>query len=328
MTETRVRVPQGDVVQRVYSVADSGGITVVEVENESTLPVAIAFDRRDLLTERPIGETPVVGIDLGADAFVLPLGHKASLRVGIGHTESDGRLPTVASAGDVVKGWVATAQRAGSFILPESGVSLVDRVFAARCDLLLEGIPTESPDGFLLGLDQVNRMGGAVPGQLSASMLEVAEAVSELGPDTGWIRAAALAAADRILWSAREQRARRDLARMWNPDDGELPPVAVPQPDRSDLDIIAWLERRCVSNQHLLPAGIPADWRGHPLECRDLPSSTGSTVSFALRWHGERPAVLWEQHGPAVTLRAPSLDPEWSSDEIAGEALWQAASLG
>ena len=45
ITETRVRVPNGDVVQRIYSVPDGGGLTIVEVENESTMPVAVAFDR-------------------------------------------------------------------------------------------------------------------------------------------------------------------------------------------------------------------------------------------------------------------------------------------
>ena len=66
VTETRVRVPGGDVVHTVYSCADSGGVTVVEVVNESSLPVAIAFDRGDVLTERPITDMPIEGIELPA----------------------------------------------------------------------------------------------------------------------------------------------------------------------------------------------------------------------------------------------------------------------
>ena len=81
VVETRLRVPNGDVVQRVYSVADAGGLTVVEVENESTMPVAVAFDRRDVLTERQIADVPIEGIELPPEAFVLPLGHKAVLRI-------------------------------------------------------------------------------------------------------------------------------------------------------------------------------------------------------------------------------------------------------
>ena len=59
VTETRVRVPNGDVVHRVFTVADHGGLTVVEIENESTLPVAVAFDQREVLTERPIADVPI-----------------------------------------------------------------------------------------------------------------------------------------------------------------------------------------------------------------------------------------------------------------------------
>ncbi len=83
VTETRVRVPHGDVVHTVYTCADAGGVTVIEVVNESTLPVAIAFDRRDVMTERPIADVPIEGIELPEGSFVLALGHRARLRVGI-----------------------------------------------------------------------------------------------------------------------------------------------------------------------------------------------------------------------------------------------------
>ena len=49
------------------------------------LPVAIAFDRPDLLTERPIGDVPIEGIDLPAGSFVMPVGHRARIRVGVAH---------------------------------------------------------------------------------------------------------------------------------------------------------------------------------------------------------------------------------------------------
>ena len=87
VTETRVRVP---VVQTVYSCADAGGIVVVEVVNESSLPVAIAFDRRDVLTERPIADVPIEGITLPAGSFVVPLGHRARIRIGLAHQRSAG----------------------------------------------------------------------------------------------------------------------------------------------------------------------------------------------------------------------------------------------
>ncbi len=50
-----------------------------------------------------------------------------------------------------------------------------------------------------------------------------------------------------------------------------------------------------------------------------------TTASFAVRWHGERPAVLWEQQGDTpVELSAPDLDPEWRTTERSGETLWPA----
>jgi hypothetical protein len=69
---------------------------------------------------------------------------------------------------------------------------------------------------------------------------------------------------------------------------------------------------------------LPDAWLGQGLEVRGAPTAAGR-LSFALRWHGERPALLWEldRHagiGP-VRLTAPGLDPAWSSDHASGEAL-------
>jgi hypothetical protein len=44
------------------------------------------------------------------------------------------------------------------------------------------------------------------------------------------------------------------------------------------------------------------------------------TLSYAVRWHGARPALLWDAP-PGVELRASALDPAWSSSAVAGEAL-------
>jgi hypothetical protein len=47
-------------------------------------------------------------------------------------------------------------------------------------------------------------------------------------------------------------------------------------------------------------------------------------VSFALRWHGDRPAVLWECTGDPVTLISSGAAPEWTTSERTGETLWPA----
>ncbi len=41
MVETKLRVPGGDAVHRVWAVADHGGLTVIEVENDSPMPIAV-----------------------------------------------------------------------------------------------------------------------------------------------------------------------------------------------------------------------------------------------------------------------------------------------
>lgn len=87
------------------------------------------------------------------------------------------------------------------------------------------------------------------------------------------------------------------------------------------------LERRAAAGDGVelwLTPVVPAAWRGAGWEVHDAPTAAGR-LSYAVRWHGERPAVLWElaPHdgvGPVV-LRAPGLDPSWSATEPRGEAL-------
>lgn len=69
----------------------------------------------------------------------------------------------------------------------------------------------------------------------------------------------------------------------------------------------------------------PGSWLGQGVEVHDAPTEHG-LLSFALRWHGDRPALLWElDPHPGTTgvvrLSAPGLDAGWHSDELRGEAL-------
>ncbi|MEP4652952.1 MAG: hypothetical protein ABJ314_22450, partial [Ilumatobacter sp.] len=88
------------------------------------------------------------------------------------------------------------------------------------------------------------------------------------------------------------------------------------------------IERRIADGGVLLPGGMPTSWHGSNFEVHGVPTSATSTVSFAVRWHGERPAVLWEQHSTngstTVELSAPDVDPEWRTSDATGEALWPA----
>jgi hypothetical protein len=71
---------------------------------------------------------------------------------------------------------------------------------------------------------------------------------------------------------------------------------------------------------------LPDGWEGQPVEVHDAPTHAG-LLSFAVRWHGDRPALLWElvpherQSGRPSRLTAPGLDPSWSTVEPKGDAL-------
>ncbi len=71
----------------------------------------------------------------------------------------------------------------------------------------------------------------------------------------------------------------------------------------------------------LLP-DFPTAWRGGTAEVHRAPVA-GARVSFAIRWHGYRPALLWEVEGgdQPVTLRCQSLDPDWETTDRQGETL-------
>jgi hypothetical protein len=76
----------------------------------------------------------------------------------------------------------------------------------------------------------------------------------------------------------------------------------------------------------VLASVVPEAWHGQGWEVHDAPTEHGR-LSYAVRWHGERPALLWEldrsEHDDAapVRLSAPGLDPHWSSSDLRGETL-------
>jgi len=78
-----------------------------------------------------------------------------------------------------------------------------------------------------------------------------------------------------------------------------------------------------------LLAGWQDSWRGRPLEAHAVPTRFGP-LSFALRWHGARPALLWQLEGASApgaagdgepVLRCRALDPAFAARRAEGEAL-------
>ena len=90
---------------------------------------------------------------------------------------------------------------------------------------------------------------------------------------------------------------------------------------------IAWVESQLVARRHdgvieICPRGIDTGWLGANFECHRLVASTEHLISFAVRWHGEKPALLWEIDGPpGARVAASAIDRAFSSTEMRGETL-------
>ncbi len=318
--ETRVRVPGGDAVQRVWSVADAGGLTLVEVANDSPLPIACAFTRRDLLTARPPADVPVDGIELPAATIVLPIGHRTSVTIALAHDDARaGQLPTgLPDADATARGWVTRSEQASRIVIPDERAA--ERLVATRAAVLLDGPPAldDDPCGLVLALHELSRLGELDAAALDDAVADVAAAVHAVSRQPGWDVDAALAAAAVVLARAGEDRAVKDVARL---RAGRASTAAPAEAD--GIRAVAAIERRLAADGVLLPAGIPDAWRGQHFEVHGLPVGPASTVSFAVRWHGEHAAVLWQVDGAPLALSAPAVDPSWQTGDASGEALWR-----
>jgi hypothetical protein len=229
------------------------------------------------------------------------------------------------TAAEVSRGWQAATERASRLVLPD--VALVEALTSARCEAALGALddPDDDPVGFVLGVAEAIRMGE----RADPWVPELVGVVERLARGAGrgplaWDLDRALVSLGEVLTLARDERARRDLAALRGRlGSREMTPSGLPAGVRA----AAWIEDRLVrpgpdGSCVLLPDGVPAGWFGASVEAYRLPSGHGHHVSFALRWHGERPALLWEVSGPAgLVLRGGGLDPTWHSVEPAGEAL-------
>lgn len=324
VVETRLRIPQGDAIQRIWTVADHGGLTLIEIENASPLPIVVAFTHPGLLSARP-GSTHIEGIELPEGTMAHPIGHRARLVVALPHGDvpPGASLPAdLPTADGVARGWTVVADTAGRVLLPDAAWG--ERVVAERCELALGG--PERPDldavGFVLGVDQLVRMGDSAHEWMPDVAAAVERAARHQTDD--WAYGLALGRAAAVAIAAGDDRAATDLARLATRTVGrgaqrpDTPPLA-------GVRFLAWVESLLVApgadGAALLPHGFPHDWLGQGLEAHRIPAGGDRTASFAIRWHGARPAVLWEQSGPG-RLTAPAVAPSWSTTDASGEALW------
>ena len=320
--ETRVRIPGGDMVQRVYAVADLGGMTVMEFENDSPMPVVVAVTRSDVFTTREPHNNPPMGIDLPTSSIVLPVGHKSSTRIALAHhNPTAGRLPDdIAHYQQVVRGWETACDRASRMTVPDH--TIVATVARLRADLLL-GLHDELDSAIeRVRLGEVHR----------DSIIEVVDAVQrrikkeKRSKILQWDTPHVLLTAARAAVLLGDDVAASDIGRAWlryADRQRETLPVEMPE----GLSAIAWAESllsfgspsggQCT----ILPHGIPEPWWGASFDVRGLIGDPHRLVNYAVRWHGARPALLWEVEGaPGIVLSHQS----WLSTDASGEALLDA----
>ena len=346
---TRLAVGGGDLVQRSYGVAGTPPVACIEFENASREPVALALtitatpgarikkvrgdgatlfvnELEALAASRPWQQWTVATdelalqstLDAGATqsgpitlmkmrgqrsanvALIWPLPHSATLRVAL-PIAGAGRdlvarlaLDSLPSADAVERGWEAQLERGMRIEIADS--QLQRAVDGARAATLL-----------LANDDQTH------PDADDAAALE----------DWGYDHEAAAA------WQRLSVRDRRRASqRVASTVDGwtrvktylAASPNGVPTPPtrflRAVRDVV--IDDRVSGELDLLPC-FPPDWLGTSVAVHDAVTRHGH-ASFAVRWHGGRPALLWDV--PAgVTVRASRLDPSWSTTTPTGEEL-------
>jgi hypothetical protein len=77
--------------------------------------------------------------------------------------------------------------------------------------------------------------------------------------------------------------------------------------------------------------GWRSTWAGQPIEVHDVATRWGR-CSFVMRWHGARPALLWEVvpgegRSSVPVVRAAALDPALADRSRTGETLLAAPTL-
>ncbi len=395
---TSMRVPGGDIVHTAYCVRSASGndAVVIDFENASSLPVALAImvsARRsvDLVGDTVVvdgvptvrlGKTPAHMVCGSADevrklittgaapatwtgalestwwqrrkhapvcaGFVVPLTHRTTHRVAVslGTThrgpvslggdwtaEAPGNF---ADADAIVRGWDAHLRRG---IRVESADVVAGEWARVRSEALLaepsgDGAKRLSQWGFgdeAIAMTEALWVGGDLRGVVA-------------GAAATWRNERRLPMIDGL------DAVLGEVLRVASPDPElmlECGDVleAVGQPDvaeklRSDYvdeRVFDTLANRCILRVSADSIDVCPDAslvvQGNQVAVYDAPTRFGK-FGYAVRWHGDRPALLWtlETHEHvkpgSFTITAKSIDRQWASSQSTGEALLSTPSSG
>jgi hypothetical protein len=348
VVETSVRIPSGDAVLRAWGVGGPAGLVAVEIENASPAPFVAAIvirpapdgrvrsvatrgawvtvdGRPALRTPRPASRwaagmpdetfevveagraqehtfTGVGGRRTRIEVALLhPVAHRTRLRCALAAGRPGRSVPVdavdlslIPGAEEAVAGWDAQLRRGMRVVVPDA--RLQRAIDAGRAALLLAADARRRPSAEDVAALEDWGFGGEAATAWRRLGMRARTRASRRAPDPapwGTVRARLSSASSTFTWPdgpAPLLRAVRD--------------VLVDAGDDESVDLLVEL---------------PAEWRGQSLEVHDAPTRAGR-VSYAVRWHGARPALLWECERP-THLRAPGLDRAWSTTEARGEAL-------
>lgn len=335
VVETKLAVPGGDVVQTLFVVADQGGCLVAHYENRSPAAVVVAVPAHGAGSTAATSGTMPQGINLpdGVRAFPLAHGGGVTFAWSVGRRRWRQRTTidatTLASAEHVVRGWVNASERASR--IP----SEAQRLTTMRCDLLLaepdelDALLQREPSLGVIAVAERVRMGDPAEPWVE-QCADAVRRIAKRPANTAWSsRAFSLAAY--VLMQSNEHRAAADVIEVWRRTTrGGSPKFASGGSSNSTLaDSAVGLARvedglvRAVDpdHVHLLPDGA-TPWLGANFEAHGVHAGPLHRLSFAVRWHGENAALLWELDGPAgLRLLAPKMDPAFATSEARGEAL-------
>lgn len=318
VVQTAVRIPNGDAIARHFGSGD--GRLAFEVENASPGAFSLAFVIRGA-SSIALHETTVV-----VDGRPALRSRRAPGRWAIA---PEMELADIVTRGGARQGpFPEVRDRRGrtsvAFLHPVAHRATISTVLGASdpedlpdAEAIIRGWSAHLRRGMRVELPDV-RLGELIDGAraqllLAAGMRSDPEAMRAL-EDWGFDDEA-LVAWERLRLRDRRRARRRSLGSDLWPDAATL---------ERDGGAVFLLEVRDVLGRESsgvvdLLRSVPPDWRGHGLEVHDLPVKAGK-ISYAVRWHGARPALLWEAP-PGTTMRAPGLDSTWSTTESTGEML-------
>jgi hypothetical protein len=324
-----VRVPGGEAVLRVYAVARSGGpLVVADLENASPAAAVVAWVVRAAPGFR-IGRVALDGTTLLIDErarIVLPrvpsrwavetraVGVRDSV---LGGGAATGRFePVTTRRGDLeVAVLFPIAHRTRTRIAASAVNAASDTVAVAQLPAL-----ADVERGWVVALERGTRV--ELPGEIMQAALDAARATLLLGVADEPSRDRVVAT-EAVAWGFTRGRSRRAAAGTEDP--WPLLNATVDESRSSPRRAAEWLRRvrqglvRVTRDGVDLLPHFPQAWLGRPVAVHDLPTRHGP-VSFALRWHGAKPALLWEVPAGA-SVRASGIDGSWTGNGGAGEAL-------